>query len=78
LLIAAIPLRLLRRDEAFDRRIISGGDLSPSWVVFIKQNFGPIYDHDDSYICPAGNRLRPSNRNFSTPDTGIGKDGSVR
>ena len=30
------------------------------------------YDHeDDSYICPAGNRLRRSNRNFSTPRSGI-------
>jgi transposase len=38
-----------------------------------------IYDHeDDSYICPAGNRLHRSNRNFSTPRTGIDKDGSIR
>ena len=37
------------------------------------------YDHDeDSYICPAGNRLRRSNRNFSTPRSGIDKDGSIR
>jgi transposase len=37
------------------------------------------YDHDDdSYICPGGNRLRRSNRNFSTPRTGIDKDGSIR
>jgi transposase len=38
-----------------------------------------IYDHeDDSYICPAGNRLRRSNRNFSTPRSGVDKDGSIR
>lgn len=38
-----------------------------------------IYDlEDDSYICPAGNRLRRSNRNFSTPRTGVDKDGSIR
>jgi transposase len=38
-----------------------------------------IYDHeDDSYICPDGNRLRRSNRNFSKPRTGIDKDGSIR
>jgi len=38
-----------------------------------------IYDQeDDSYICPSGNRLRRSNRNFSTPRTGIDKDGSIR
>ena len=38
-----------------------------------------IYDHDDdSYICPSGNRLRRSNRNFSTPRSGIDKDGSIR
>lgn len=37
------------------------------------------YDHeDDSYICPSGNRLRRSNRNFSTPRSGIDKDGSIR
>jgi len=38
-----------------------------------------IYDHDDdSYICPGGNRLRRSSRNFSTPRTGVDKDGSIR
>jgi transposase len=37
------------------------------------------YDHeDDSYICPGGNRLRRSNRNFNTPRSGIDKDGSIR
>ena len=37
------------------------------------------YDHeDDSYVCPSGNRLRRSNRNFSTPRSGIDKDGSIR
>ena len=37
------------------------------------------YDHeDDSYICPGGNRMRRSNRNFSTPRSGIDKDGSIR
>jgi transposase len=37
------------------------------------------YDHeDDSYICPGGNRLRRSNRNFSTPRSGIDKDGAIR
>lgn len=38
-----------------------------------------VYDHqDDSYICPGGNRLRRSNRNFSTPRSGVDKDGSIR
>jgi transposase len=38
-----------------------------------------VYDHDDdSYICPGGKRLRRSNRNFSTPRSGINKDGSIR
>jgi transposase len=38
-----------------------------------------IYDQgDDSYICPRGNRLRRSNRNFSKPRTGIDKDGFIR
>lgn len=38
-----------------------------------------VYDHgDDSYICPSGNRLRRSNRTFSTPRSGVDKDGSIR
>ena len=38
-----------------------------------------IFDpEDDSYLCPGGNRLRRSNRNFSKPRTGIDKDGSIR
>ena len=38
-----------------------------------------VYDQeDDSYLCPGGNRLRRSNRNFSKPRTGINKDGSIR
>ena len=38
-----------------------------------------VYDHeDDSYICPDGNRLRRSNRNFSTSRTGVDKDGTIR
>jgi hypothetical protein len=38
-----------------------------------------VYDReDDSYLCPDGNRLRRSNRNFRTPRTGVDKDGSIR
>ena len=37
------------------------------------------FDHeDDSYICPAGNRLRPSNRNFKTPRPLANADGFIR
>jgi transposase len=37
------------------------------------------YDHDDdSYICPAGNRLRRSNRNFNTVRSYADKDGFIR
>lgn len=37
------------------------------------------FDHeDDSYICPSGNRLRPSNRNFSTPRPLANADGFIR
>ena len=37
------------------------------------------YDHEgDSYICPGGNRLRPSNRNFSTPRPLANADGFIR
>ncbi|WP_239806810.1 transposase [Croceicoccus hydrothermalis] len=45
--------------------------------TFARSDF--IYDHeDDNYICPGGNRLRRSNRNFSTPRSGVDKDGSIR
>lgn len=38
-----------------------------------------IFDHeDDSYTCPGGNRLRPSNRNFSTPRPRANADGFIR
>ena len=37
------------------------------------------FDHeDDSYICPGCNRLRPSNRNFSTPRPLANADGFIR
>lgn len=37
------------------------------------------YDHDDdSYICPVGNRLRRSNRNFNTVRSYADKDGFIR
>ena len=45
--------------------------------TFARSDF--TYDHeDDSYICPGGNHLRRSNRNFSTPRSGVDKDGSIR
>jgi len=35
-----------------------------------------LYGHeDDSDICPGGKRARRSNRNFSTPRSGVDKDG---
>ncbi|GMM92431.1 hypothetical protein MTsN3n11_07330 [Qipengyuania sp. MTN3-11] len=37
------------------------------------------FDHeDDSYICPGGKRLRPSNRNFKTPRPLANADGFIR
>ena len=37
------------------------------------------FDHeDDSYICPAGKRLRPTNRNFTTERSRVDKDGFIR
>jgi len=37
------------------------------------------FDHeDDSYICPAGKRLRPANRNFTTERSRVDKDGFIR
>lgn len=46
-------------------------------ATFARSDF--TYDHeDDSYICPGGNRLRRSNRHFSTPRSGVDEDGSIR
>ena len=37
------------------------------------------FDHeDDSYICPGGKRLRPTNRNFTTERSRVDKDGFIR
>ena len=37
------------------------------------------YDHaDDSYVCPGGKRLRPRNRNFTMPRSGVDQDGFIR
>jgi hypothetical protein len=37
------------------------------------------YDHaDDSYVCPAGKRLRPRNRNFTSPRSEVDQDGFIR
>jgi len=44
---------------------------------FARSDF--TFDHDDdSYICPGGNRLRPSNRNFKTPRPLANADGFIR
>lgn len=37
-----------------------------------------VFDHkDDSYVCPAGNRLRPRNRNFVQPCSLADADGFI-
>ncbi|MBO9581855.1 MAG: transposase, partial [Sphingobium sp.] len=33
---------------------------------------------DDSYVCPAGKRLHPTNRNFTTERSRVDKDGFIR
>jgi hypothetical protein len=33
---------------------------------------------DNSYVCPAGNRLRPRNRNFTQARCDVGQDGFIR
>jgi len=33
---------------------------------------------DDSYVCPAGNRLRPRNHNFTQSRDDVGQDGFIR
>ncbi len=67
--------------------LVEGRSIEPHIPVFDKsaRNDGSFeradftYDReDDSYICPGDNRLRRSNRNFSTPRSGVDKDGSIR
>ena len=44
---------------------------------FARSDF--TFDHDDdSYTCPGGKRLRPSNRNFKTPRPLANADGFIR
>ena len=44
---------------------------------FARSDF--TFDHDDdSYTCPGGKRLRPSNRNFKTPRPLTNADGFIR
>ncbi|QJB69287.1 transposase [Parasphingorhabdus halotolerans] len=45
--------------------------------TFERSDFTFVHD-DDSYICPGGNRLRPSNRNFKTPRPRANADGFIR
>ena len=45
--------------------------------TFERSDFTYVHD-DDSYICPGGNRLRPSNRNFKTPRPRANADGFIR
>lgn len=67
--------------------LVEGKSIEPHIPVFDKsgrrdgsfERAAFIYDHeDDSYLCPGGNRLRLSNRNFSKLRTGINKDGTIR
>jgi hypothetical protein len=45
--------------------------------TFERSAFTSDHEHD-SYICPGGNRLHPSNRNFSTPRPLANADGFIR
>ena len=45
--------------------------------TFARSDFA-FDQEDDSYICPSGNRLRPSNRNFKTPRPLANADGFIR
>ena len=45
--------------------------------LFERRDF--TFDHEnDSYVCPAGKRLRPRNRNFASPRPDANKDGFIR
>ena len=45
--------------------------------TFARSDF--TYNHEDnSYICPSGNQLRPSNRNFKIPRPRVDADGFIR
>lgn len=56
--------------RVFDKSARSDG-------TFARSDF--VFDHeDDSYVCPGGQRLRPSHRNFTTPRSYVDQDGFVR
>tara|TARA_B100001765_G_C19498336_1_gene337856 strand:- start:1060 stop:2082 length:1023 start_codon:yes stop_codon:yes gene_type:complete len=54
----------------FDKSARSDGTLARSDFAYDAE--------DDSYLCPGGNRLRPSNRNFKAPRPLANADGFIR
>ena len=54
----------------FDKSARTDGTFERSAFTFDVQ--------DDSYVCPAGNRLRPRNRNFTVPRSDVDQDGFIR
>ena len=54
----------------FDKSARSDGTLARSDFAYDAE--------DDSYLCPGGKRLRPSNRNFKTPRPLANADGFIR
>ncbi|QSB45150.1 transposase [Tsuneonella flava] len=54
----------------FDKSARSDGTLARSDFTYDAE--------DDSYLCPGGKRLRPSNRNFKTPRPLANADGFIR
>ena len=54
----------------FDKSARTDGTFERSAFIFDAQ--------DDSYVCPAGKRLRPRNRNFKTPRSAVDQDGFIR
>ena len=54
----------------FDKSGRSNGTFERSAFTFDQE--------DDSYVCPGDNRLRPSNRNFTTPRPLANADGFIR
>jgi transposase len=54
----------------FDKSARTDGTFERSAFTFDAQ--------DDSYVCPAGKRLRPRNRNFTVPRSDVHQDGFIR
>ena len=74
---SASMLAWLLHERGIEPRVPGFDKSARSDGAFKRSNF--TFGHeDDSYICPAGKRLRPRNRNFTSQRPEADQDGFIR